>query len=119
RGIATLRYQFLYMEEGRKSPDRKPAAVAVVRAAMAEANRLLPDLPLVAGGKSFGGRMTSEAEAEAPLGVVGLAFLGFPLHPPGKASDDRAVHLAEVKVPMLFLQGTRDEFARLDLLTAL
>ena len=117
RGIATLRYQFPYMERGSKRPDSPKLAQATVRAAVAEAARLLPQLALFAGGKSFGGRMTSQAQAAAPLpGVRGLAFLGFPLHAPGRPSDERAEHLFEVEVPMLFLQGTRDEFADLTLL---
>jgi len=117
RGIATLRYQFPYMERGSKRPDSPKLAQASVRAAVAEAARLLPKLALFAGGKSFGGRMTSQAQAAAPLpGVRGLAFLGFPLHAPGRPSDERAEHLFEVEVPMLFLQGTRDEFADLALL---
>jgi len=117
RGIATLRYQFPYMERGSKRPDSPKLAQATVRAAVAEAARLLPKLALFAGGKSFGGRMTSQAQAAAPLpGVRGLAFLGFPLHAPGRPSDERAEHLFEVEVPMLFLQGTRDEFADLALL---
>ncbi|MGH6737178.1 MAG: alpha/beta hydrolase family protein [Methyloceanibacter sp.] len=112
RGVATLRYQFPYMEEGRRRPDAPELAQATVRAAVAEASRLLPELALVAGGKSFGGRMTSQAQAKSPLpGVRGLAFLGFPLHPAGRPSDERAVHLFEVEVPMLFLQGTRDALA--------
>ncbi|HEY1963248.1 MAG TPA: alpha/beta family hydrolase [Rhizomicrobium sp.] len=120
RGVATLRYQFPYMEKGGKRPDPPRVAHAAVRAAVAEAAVLLPDLPLLAGGKSFGARMTSQAQAEAPLaGVRGLAFLGFPLHPPGKASDDRAEHLSRVRIPMLFLQGTRDDFAALDYLEPL
>jgi predicted alpha/beta-hydrolase family hydrolase len=115
RGIATLRYQFPYMEQGSKRPDPPKLAHATVRAAVAEAARLLPKLPLFAGGKSFGGRMTSQAQAAAPLmGVRGLIFLGFPLHPAGKPSQERAKHLAEVRVPMLFLQGTRDALAMLD-----
>jgi predicted alpha/beta-hydrolase family hydrolase len=115
RGIATLRYQFPYMERGIKRPDPPPLAQATVRAAVAAAQRLLPDTPLIAGGKSFGGRMTSQAQAKAPLeGVHGLAFLGFPLHPAGRPSQDRAKHLFEVKIPMLFLQGTRDNLASLD-----
>jgi predicted alpha/beta-hydrolase family hydrolase len=117
RGIATLRYQFHYMERGSKRPDPPALAHAAVRAAVDEAARQLPGLPLVAGGKSFGGRMTSQAQAASPLpGVRGLAFLGFPLHPAGKPSDERAAHLAEVRVPMLFLQGTRDELADVQLL---
>jgi predicted alpha/beta-hydrolase family hydrolase len=117
RGIATLRYQFPYMEQGSKRPDRPAVAHEAVRAAVAEAARSCPGLALIAGGKSFGGRMTSQAQAMAPLsGVRGLAFVGFPLHPAGKPSSDRAKHLAEVKVPMLFLQGTRDTLAELTLL---
>jgi predicted alpha/beta-hydrolase family hydrolase len=116
RGIATLRYQFPYMEAKRGRPDTPAVATAAVRAAVAEARRRLPKLPLVAGGRSFGGRMTSQAEAETPMGAAGLAFLAFPLHPPGKPGTSRADHLAGVKVPMLFLQGTKDEFADLDLL---
>src|SRR5260370_38560260 len=108
RGIATLRYKFPYMEKGSKRPDPPPIAHAAVRAAVAEAGRRCPGLPLIAGGKSFGGRMTSQAQATAPLdGVRGLAFLGFPLHPAGKPSSDRAKHLADVKIPMLFVQGDR------------
>jgi len=114
RGIATLRYQFPYMERGSKRPDSPPLAHATVRAAVAEAVRRLPQLPLIAGGKSFGGRMTSQAQATAPLlGVRGLAFLGFPLHPPKQPSDERGAHLFKIDVPMLFLQGTRDELADL------
>jgi predicted alpha/beta-hydrolase family hydrolase len=117
RGIATLRYQFLYMEKGSKRPDAPRLAHAVVRAAAAEAVRLAPDLPLFAGGRSFGGRMTSQAQADAPLpGVKGLAFLGFPLHPAGKPGIERAEHLARVEVPMLFVSGDRDALAELDLL---
>lgn len=119
RGLATLRYQFPYMEVGAKRPDRPALAHATVRAAVAEAARRCPALPLIAGGKSFGGRMTSQAQAAAPLpGVIGLGFLGFPLHPAGKPSDDRAEHLSAVKLPMLFLQGTRDTLAEVQLLTA-
>jgi predicted alpha/beta-hydrolase family hydrolase len=117
RGIATLRYQFPYMEQGSKRPDTPAVAQATVRAAVAEAARRLPALPLFAGGKSFGGRMTSQAQAAQPLaGVQGLVFFGFPLHPAGQPSDTRAQHLAGVKVPMLFLQGTRDALADLTLL---
>ena len=117
RGIATLRYQFPYMERGGRRPDAPPLAHAAVRAAVAEAARCCPGLALFAGGKSFGGRMTSQAQAIAPLaGVCGLAFLGFPLHPAGKPSDARAKHLGEVRVPMLFIQGTRDQLAALALL---
>jgi predicted alpha/beta-hydrolase family hydrolase len=116
RGVATLRYQFPYMENGSKRPDPPNIAHAAVRAAVGEAGRLLPQLPLVGGGKSFGGRMTSQAQAAAPLANVrGLAFLGFPLHPAKQPSNDRARHLADVQVPMLFLQGTRDELADLQL----
>jgi hypothetical protein len=112
RGVATLRYQFPYMERGSKRPDPPPLAQATVRAAVAEAHTLRPKLPLFAGGKSFGGRMTSQAQAKAPLqGVRGLVFVGFPLHPAGKPSQERAKHLADVEVPMLFLQGTRDALA--------
>ena len=115
--IATLRYQFPYMEKGGKRPDPPAIAQATVRAAVAEAARACAGLPLLAGGKSFGGRMTSQAQARAPLeGVKGLAFFGFPLHPAGKPSTDRADHLADVNVPMLFLQGTRDALAELSLL---
>jgi predicted alpha/beta-hydrolase family hydrolase len=104
RGIATLRYQFPYMEKGSKRPDAPKVAHAAVRAAVAEAGRRCPALPLIAGGRSFGGRMTSQAQALSPLpGVRGLAFLGFPLHPAGKPSSDRARHLTDVKIPMLFL----------------
>ena len=117
RGVASLRYQFPYMEKGSRRPDPPPIAHAAVRAAVAEAGRACPGLPLIAGGKSFGGRMTSQAQATTPLaGVRGLAFVGFPLHPAGKPSNDRAKHLAQVKVPMLFLQGTRDTLAELALL---
>jgi uncharacterized protein len=120
RGLAALRYQFPYMEQGSKRPDAPAVAHGAVRAAVAEASRLLPNLPLFAGGKSFGGRMTSQAQAASPMpGVRGLIFLGFPLHPPGKPSDDRASHLSDVAVPMVFLQGSRDEFANLDLLQPL
>ncbi len=120
RRIATLRYQFPYMERGSKRPDTPPVAQATVRAAVSEAARRLPEVPLFAGGKSFGGRMTSQAQAGSPLaGVRGLIFLGFPLHPPGRLSEERGTHLFEVLVPMLFLQGTRDEFASLALLAPL
>jgi uncharacterized protein len=117
RRIATLRYQFPYMEKGSKRPDAPATAQAAVRAAVAEAARRCPGLALVAGGKSFGGRMTSQAQATAPLaGVCGLAFLGFPLHPAGKPSEQRAEHLYGIRIPMLFLQGTRDNLAQLPLL---
>ena len=117
RGIATLRYQFPYMEKGSKRPDAPAVAHATVRAAVTEAARACPGLPLIAGGKSFGARMTSQAQAKTPLaGVRGLAFFGFPLHPAGKPSQERADHLADVRVPMLFLQGSKDKLAELDLL---
>jgi predicted alpha/beta-hydrolase family hydrolase len=120
RGVATLRYQFPYMEQGGKRPDPPKLAQATVRAAVAEATKLLPKLALVAGGKSFGGRMTSQAQAEAPLpSVCGLAFLGFPLHAAGRPSEERAAHLYEVKIPMLFLQGTRDALADIALMRKL
>ena len=120
RDIATLRYQFPYMEQGSKRPDAPKLAHATVRAAVLEASRLVPELALVAGGKSFGGRMTSQAQATSPLpGVSGLVFLGFPLHPPGRPSDERGTHLIEVKIPMLFLQGTRDALADVQLMRAL
>jgi len=117
RGIATLRFQFPYMERRSRRPDPPSVCHATVRAAVAEAARQAPTLALIAGGRSFGGRMTSQAQAIEPLpGVKGLAFVGFPLHPAGKPSVERAEHLREVKIPMLFLQGTRDELADLDLL---
>jgi uncharacterized protein len=117
RDVATLRYQFPYMEKGSKRPDPPALAQATVRAAVETAGRVLPSVPLIGGGKSFGGRMTSQAQAKSALpGVRGLAFFGFPLHPAGKPSSDRAAHLADIKIPMLFLQGTRDKLAELDLL---
>jgi len=120
RGIAALRFQFLYMERGAKRPDPPKLAQAAVRAAVTEAGQLLPEVPLITGGKSFGGRMASQAQAESPLpGVRGIAFLGFPLHPAGRPSDDRGAHLLDVKVPMLFLQGTRDALADVELLRQL
>jgi predicted alpha/beta-hydrolase family hydrolase len=113
--IASLRYQFPYMEERRRRPDPPKLAHATVRAAVAAAARLLPDALLIAGGKSYGGRMTSQAQAENPLtGARGLAFLGFPLHPTGKPSQERGKHLFDVQIPMLFLQGTRDALAMPD-----
>lgn len=116
-GVATLRYQFPYMERGSRRPDPPALCHATVRAAVAEATRQAPGLRLVAGGRSFGGRMTSQAQALAQLpGVAGLAFLAFPLHPAGRPSQERAEHLSNVNVPMLFLQGTRDELATLELL---
>jgi len=115
--IATLRYQFPYMERRSRRPDSPDTCHATVRAAVVEAAALAPAVPLFAGGKSFGGRMTSQAQAFDPLpGVRGLAFLGFPLHPPGQPSESRAEHLARVQIAMLFLQGTRDDFAELDLI---
>jgi predicted alpha/beta-hydrolase family hydrolase len=120
RGIATLRYQFPYMERSTKRPDSPSIAHATVRAAAAESTLQCPGLPVFAGGKSFGGRMTSQAHAQRPLpGVHGLAFIGFPLHPAGKPSDGRAEHLFEIKIPMLFLQGTRDKLAELPLMQRL
>jgi uncharacterized protein len=120
RGIATLRYQFPYMERRARRPDPPALCHATVRAAVAECARLIPTLPLIAGGRSFGGRMTSQAQAEEPLpGVRGLAFLGFPLHPAGRPSDSRAEHLSRVQIPLLFLQGTRDALAERPLLEAL
>lgn len=117
RGIATLRYNFLYMERGSGRPDSPALAHQAVRAAVAKASELAPELPLFAGGKSFGGRMTSQAQALDPLPHVrGLIFFGFPLHPAGKPSDERAKHLDDVAIPMLFLQGTNDALASLDLL---
>jgi len=121
RGVATFRYQFPYMERGRRRPDARPTLLTTVRAAAREAARIVPGLPVIAGGKSMGGRMTSLAMAEAPIDrVVGLAFLGFPLHAAGKQpSAERGAHLAAVPVPMLFLQGTRDTLADLTLLEPL
>jgi predicted alpha/beta-hydrolase family hydrolase len=120
RGIATLRYQFPYMERGSKRPDAPKLAQDTVRAAVEELARLAPELALIAGGKSFGGRMTSQAQAASPLpGVRGIAFLGFPLHPSGRPSDERGKHLFDVQVPMLFMQGTRDALADVQLLQRL
>ena len=117
RGLASLRYQFPYMEKGSKRPDPPAIAQTAVRAAVAKAAEIFPGLALIAGGKSFGGRMTSQAQAAAPLpGVRGLAFVGFPLHPAGKPSTDRADHLAKIDIPMLFLQGTRDSLAEVALI---
>jgi uncharacterized protein len=116
-GVASLRYQFPYMEQGGKRVDPPAVAHGAVRAAVAVARDLATGLPLFAGGKSFGGRMTSQAQANSPLqGVRGLVFFAFPLHPAGKPSIERAAHLAEVSVPMLFVQGTRDALAELELL---
>jgi uncharacterized protein len=117
RDMATLRYQFPYMEQGSKRPDLPQVCHATVRSAVAKAADLAPESPLFAGGKSFGGRMTSQAQAKAPLiGLRGIVFFGFPLHPAKKPSSDRARHLFDVDIPMLFLQGTRDELADLALL---
>jgi len=120
RAVATFRYQFPYMERGSRRPDSPLVAQAAVRSAVAEAMRLLPGIPLVAGGKSFGGRMSSQAQASTPLPAVrGLAFLGFPLHAAGKPGAERAEHLAAIDVPLLFVQGTRDTLAEESLMTAL
>ena len=120
RDVATFRYQFPYMEAGSRRPDPPAVAVATVRAAVAAAAVAVPGVPLLAGGKSFGGRMTSTAQATGPLpGIVGLVFLGFPLHPPKQPSDTRAAHLRDVQIPMLFLQGTRDDLADLTLMRPL
>jgi predicted alpha/beta-hydrolase family hydrolase len=120
RGVATLRYQFPYMERRARRPDPPALCHATVRAAVAECARRVPALPLIAGGRSFGGRMSSQAQAQEPLpGVRGLAFLGFPLHPAGRPSDSRAEHLSRVDIPLLFLQGTRDALAERPLLEAL
>lgn len=116
-GIAVVRYQFPYMERGKKAPDRPPALIATVRAAVSFAAGRFPGTPLIAGGKSMGGRMTSSAQAEAPLpGVKGLAFFGFPLHPAGREGTARGAHLGGLGLPMLFLQGSRDRLADLALL---
>jgi predicted alpha/beta-hydrolase family hydrolase len=120
RHIATLRYQFPYMERGSKRPDAPALCHATVRAAVSEAARLEPSLPLFAGGKSFGGRMTSQAQALSPLpNVRGLIFVGFPLHPAGAPADTRGKHLRDISIPMLFLQGDRDKLAMLELLQPL
>jgi len=117
RGVATLRYNFIYMERGSKRPDAPALAHRAVRAAVAKARERAPNGPLFAGGKSFGGRMTSQAQALDPLpGVRGLIFFGFPLHPAGKPGDERAKHLDDVNIPMLFLQGTNDALATPSLL---
>ena len=119
-GVATFRYNFPYMEAGRKVPNPAPILLKTVRSAVAAAVAFEPGLPLVAGGKSMGGRMTSHAAAAQALeGVLGLAFFGFPLHAPGRDSDQRGMHLGDVRLPMLFLQGTRDKLANLDILTPL
>jgi predicted alpha/beta-hydrolase family hydrolase len=120
RGIGTLRYNFPYMEAGSRRPDSPALCHATVRAVVAEAHRRAPDVLLIAGGKSFGGRMTSQAQAADPLeSVAGLAFIGFPLHPAKAPSNQRGAHLTKVNIPMLFLQGTRDELADLNLLSPL
>lgn len=116
RSVATLRYQFPYMEGGKRRTDPPGIAVSTVRAAVGAAKATAPDLQLFAGGKSFGGRMTSTAAAETLEGVLGLVFFGFPLHAPGKPGTERAAHLSSLGLPMLFLQGSRDAFARLELL---
>jgi uncharacterized protein len=117
RGVATFRFQFPYMEAGRRRPDPPRLLEEAVRAAVSKAEDIVPELPVIAGGKSLGGRMTSSAAATGPLPrVKGLAFLGFPLHPPGDPGTRRAEHLQQVHLPMLFLQGTRDSFARADLI---
>jgi hypothetical protein len=117
RGIATWRYEFPYMAAGKRRPDAPAVAQAAVREAVTAARGAAPELPVVAGGKSFGGRMTSQAEAAQPLGVRGLVFFGWPLHPPGRPGTQRAEHLRHVTIPMLFLQGTRDALAGRALLT--
>ncbi|HEU4681292.1 MAG TPA: alpha/beta family hydrolase [Gemmatimonadales bacterium] len=120
RGVASFRYQFPYMERGRGGPDPPAVLEGTVQAAVRRAAEAAPELPIIAGGKSLGGRMTSRAAAAGPLPAVrGLAFLGFPLHAPGRPGTDRAEHLDVVDLPMLFLQGTRDSFAELDLLRPL
>jgi len=112
-GVSTLRFQFPYMEAGSKRPDRPAVAHAAIRAAVRKAAKLAPALPLFAGGKSFGGRMTSQVQSVEPLpNVRGLVFLGFPLHPPEKPSVERAAHLSDIRIPMLFIQGTRDALAQ-------
>lgn len=116
-GVATLRFNFPYMERGSRRPDPPATCHAVIRAAAAQARHRAPDLPLIAGGRSFGGRMTSQAHAQQPLPAVrGLLFFGFPLHPAGRPGIQRAEHLRQIRTPMLFLQGTRDKLAQLDLL---
>jgi predicted alpha/beta-hydrolase family hydrolase len=117
RGIASLRFNFPFMEKRTRRPDPPRIAHVAVRAAVGAAGEMAGDLPLFAGGRSYGGRMTSQAQSVAPLpGVRGLAFLGFPLHPAGKPGIERADHLAEVQIPMLFVSGSRDGLAELDLL---
>ncbi len=117
RGVATFRFNFPYIEAGRRAPNPHPILKKTIRSAVETARDLRPGLPVVAGGKSMGGRLTSVAQAEDPIpGVDGLAFLGFPLHAPGKPSDHRAEHLPSLTVPLLFLQGTRDRLAKPELL---
>ena len=116
QGIATLRYQFPYVEQGSRRIDPQPILLSTVRAAVAAAREAAPDLPLLAGGKSMGGRMTSLAASKEPLAVKGIVFFGFPLHPAGAPATERGEHLAAVPNPMLFLQGTRDKLSDLDLL---
>lgn len=119
-GIATLRFNFPYKEAGRRAPDRRPILVDTVRTAVAQARTLFGDIPFFAGGKSMGGRMTSLAQSESPMpGVRGLVFLGFPLHAAGRSGSDRAAHLLKVDVPLLFVQGTRDRLADIDLMRIL
>ncbi|HWE25053.1 MAG TPA: alpha/beta family hydrolase [Myxococcales bacterium] len=116
-GVATFRFQFPYTQAKRRRPDEPTVLRGAVRAAVSAAHRAAPDLPLIAGGKSMGGRMTTQAQAEAPLaGARGIALLGFPLHPARRPSTSRAEHLPRVEVPLLFLQGTRDDLADLSLL---
>jgi predicted alpha/beta-hydrolase family hydrolase len=120
QGVATLRFNFPYTEQGRRSPDPQPVLEAYVRSACTAAQRIAPDLPLFAGGKSMGGRMTSNACAREPIMAVrGLVFLGFPLHAPKKPASTRAEHLQQVSLPMLFLQGTRDDLADITLMRGL
>lgn len=116
RKIATFRYQFPYLEKGKRAPDRPPVLIGTVRSAVAAARKATRGLPLVAGGKSMGGRITSMAEAEEPLGIQGLVYLGYPLHPPGKPNTKRVHHLPSIHVPSLYVQGTRDALADLKLL---
>jgi predicted alpha/beta-hydrolase family hydrolase len=118
RGIATFRYQFPYFERGSRRPDARSLLLATVQSAVAEATRLAPDLARFAGGKSMGGRMTSLAAAEKSLGVQGIVFFGFPLHPAGRPSSERAEHLSKAEGPLLFVQGTRDKLAELERLRA-
>lgn len=119
RGIATFRYNFPYIEEGKKRPDPPGIAHAAVKAAIKTAGERNPDMKLLAGGKSFGGRMSSQVAAENDTGIKGLVFFGFPLHAPGKPGNERADHLYDIKIPMLFLQGTRDSLAKMELIKPL